>query len=83
MVQENSRHCGWNLCPPMLVCNKTFGLVLFGIFVLSATARWRRKMLSGGSFFSEEKTCNLGNVWYNHETLERGEPSSLEGEKMA
>ena len=23
-------------------------------------------------FFWKEKTCNLQNVWYNHETLERG-----------
>ena len=26
----------------------------------------------GGGVFGEEKTCNLQNVWYNHETLERG-----------
>lgn len=23
-------------------------------------------------FFRKEKTCNLQNIWYNHETLERG-----------
>lgn len=36
-------------------------------------------MPSGGSFFWKEKTCNLGNVWYNHETLERGDVSAPEG----
>ena len=29
-------------------------------------------MPSDGGVIGKEKTCNLQNVWYNHETLERG-----------
>ena len=28
-------------------------------------------MPSGGSSFWEEKTCNFGKLWYNHDTLGR------------